>query len=164
MDRVRLGRALGYGARHAAKTLSSAVDAATSPSPTPTRRPAQPASTVTPASALGAVAEAYRTVEGAKRQVRNTAKRQAVSAGRSMFAPIKAFSSVLWLQVTGTFFALFAAFMGEGVWKLRANFDAPLSSPDAHKLYFHLIVFLAFAYFTVSNFVRASRRERQARR
>ena len=164
MDRVRLGRALGYGARHAAKTLASAVDAATTPNPNPAPpRPRTP-STVTPASAVHTVAEAYRTVDNAKRQVRETAKREAVGVGRSMFAPIKTFSSVIWLQVTGTLFALFAAFMGEGVWKLRANFEAPLSSPEAHKLYFHLIVFWGFSYFTVSNFVRASRRERQARR
>jgi hypothetical protein len=164
MDRVRLGRALGYGARHAAKTLASAVDAATTPNPNPPpARPRTP-SAVTPASAINTVAEAYRTVDNAKRQVRDTAKKQAMGAGRSIFAPIKAFSGVLWLQVTGTFFALFAAFMGEGVWKLRANFKAPLSTPEAHKLYFHLIVFLGFSYFTVSNFLRASRRERQARR
>ncbi len=164
MDRVRLGRALGYGARHAAKTLASAVDAATTPNPNPPPpRPRTP-STVTPASAVHTVTEACRTVDNAKRQVRATAKREAIGAGRSIFAPIKAFSGVLWLQVTGTFFALFAAFMGEGVWKLRANFHTPLSTPEAHKLYFHLIVFLGFSYFTVSNFVRASRRERQARR
>src|SRR6202789_1885492 len=32
MDRVRFGRALGYGARHAAKTLMQAADAASTPS------------------------------------------------------------------------------------------------------------------------------------
>jgi hypothetical protein len=31
MDRVRFGRALGYGARHAAKTVMQAVDAASTP-------------------------------------------------------------------------------------------------------------------------------------
>ncbi len=155
---------MGYGARHAVKTLSSAVDAVTTPNPTPTATRPRTPSTITPASAINTVADAYRTVDHAKRQVRNTAKKQALGAGRSIFAPIKAFSGVLWLQVTGTFFALFAAFMGEGVWKLRANFGAPLSSPEAHKLYFHLIVFLGFTYFTVSNFVKASRKERQARR
>ena len=88
-------------------------------------------------------------------------KQQARGVGRSVLAPIRTFSSVIWLQVTGTFFAVFAAFMGEGVWKLRANFKAPVSSPEAHKVYFHLIVFLGFAYFTVSNFVRAYLRERR---
>jgi hypothetical protein len=167
MDRVRLGRALGYGARHAAKTLASAVDAATAPNPagsatrTATRRPAENESVRQAAVPLiNQVADAYRTVD----ETRKEAKKQAREAGRSMFAPLKTFSSVLWLQVTGTFFAVFAAFMGEGVWKLRANFRAPMNSPDAQKLYFHLIVFLAFAYFTVSNFVRASHRERKGRR
>jgi len=168
MDRVRLGRALGYGARHAAKTLASAVDAATAPNPagsatrTAARRPAENESVRQAAVPLiHQVAEAYRTVDETKKEAK---KKQAREAGRSMFAPLKTFSSVLWLQVTGTFFAVFAAFMGEGVWKLRANFRAPMNSPDAQKLYFHLIVFLAFAYFTVSNFVRASQRERKGRR
>ena len=154
MDRVRLGRALGYGARHAAKTLVSAVDAATTPNPTSTQGSAKAAAR--PAPVASQVAEAYRTV--------NTAKKQARGAGRSVLAPLKTFSSVFWLQVTGTFFAVFAAFMGEAVWKLRASFRAQIHSPEANKLYFHLIVFLAFAYFTVSNFVRASRRERKGRR
>ncbi len=167
MDRVRLGRALGYGARHAAKTLASAVDAATAPNPagSATRTTAGNPSgngPVRPAAAplINQVAEAYRTVDETKQH----AKKQAREAGRSILTPLKTFSSVIWLQVTGTFFAVFAAFMGEGVWKLRANFSAPVSSPDAQKLYFHLIVFLGFAYFTVSNFVRASRRERKGRR
>src|ERR1700723_2466178 len=48
MDRVRFGRALGYGARHAAKTLLQAADAASTPSPArpagvaAPSRPAQP--------------------------------------------------------------------------------------------------------------------------
>ena len=37
MDRVRFGRALGYGARHAMKTLVTAVDAATAEDPSSKR-------------------------------------------------------------------------------------------------------------------------------
>jgi hypothetical protein len=105
------------------------------------------------------VAEAHHVVNHAK----GHAKKQAWSLGKSVWAPLKSFSSVLWLQVTGTFFAIFALFMGQGVWKLRGGFRAPASSQEAHTLYFHVLVFLVFAYFTVSNFVRASLRERRQR-
>jgi hypothetical protein len=143
------------------------MDAATAPNPggSATRTVAENTAGSGPVRPAGVplmdqVAEAYRTVDEGKKQV----KKQAREAGRSALAPLKNFSNVILLQVTGTFFAVFAAFMGEGVWKLRADFRAPVSSPEAQKLYFHLVVFLGFAYFTVSNFVRASRRERKGRR
>ena len=41
MDSVRFGRALGVGARAAAKTLVTAVDAAATPNPSPARKPEQ---------------------------------------------------------------------------------------------------------------------------
>ena len=157
---VRSNVALKVGQVSQTMTVT-APNPAGSATRTAARRPAENESVRQAAVPLiHQVAEAYRTVDETKKE----AKKQAREAGRSIFAPLKTFSSVLWLQVTGTFFAVFAAFMGEGVWKLRANFRAPMNSPDAQKLYFHLIVFLAFAYFTVSNFVRASQRERKGRR
>ncbi len=156
MDRVRLGRALGYGARHAGKALVNAVDAATSPAPpgaaptgTASRSRAAEGTTRTAERA----AEIHRSVVGAGTQARGI--------GKSVWTPLKTFSSVIWLQVTGTFFTVFTLFMGEGVWRLRGSFHAPVSSPDAHKVYFYLLVFLGFAYFAISNFVRASLRERR---
>jgi hypothetical protein len=106
------------------------------------------------------VVQAHRTVHAAKAEVR----KQGWAAGKSALAPLRTFSSVLWLQVTGTFFAVFAVFLGGGVWRLRGDFVAPVTSPEAHKAYFYLLVFLVFAYFAVSNFVRASLRERKGRR
>ena len=156
MDRVRLGRALGYGARHAGKALVNAVDAATSPAP-----PGTAAASTAAHSRAGEgttrtaerAAEIHRSVVGAGTQARGI--------GKSFWTPLKTFSSVIWLQVTGTFFTVIALLMGEGVWKLRGSFHAPLTSPEAHKVYFYLAVFLGFAYFAVSNFVRASLRERR---
>jgi hypothetical protein len=161
MDRVRFGRALGYGARHATKTLLSAVDAATAPNPSAAA--SQEAAQPTPADAapqpspIAQVAEAYRTVTEAKKAARTHAR----DLGQSMLTPVKRFSSVLWLEVTGTFFALFAVFLGQGVWRLRNSLRASSASPEAHKAYFYLAVFLVFTYFSVSSFVRASRRQRR---
>jgi hypothetical protein len=149
MDKVRLGRALGYGARHAAKSLISAADAATSPDPNP--RPRVKTATVHP---VAQVVETVRQVSQAKAH----AKKQ---VGRAVLGPLKTFSSVIWLQVTGTFFGLFALTMGGAVVRHRDYFRLPIGSEDGRKIYFYLLVFVIFAYFTVSNFVRANRRQKQ---
>ena len=161
MDRVRFGRALGYGARHATKTLLSAVDAATAPNPSAaaskgTPQP-NPVNTTPRPSPVAQAAEAYRTVTEAKK----VAKTHVRGLGQSVMTPVKRFSSVLWLEVTGTFFALFAVVLGQAVWRLHASFKASPGSPEAHKAYFYLALFLVFAYFSVSSFIRANRRQRR---
>ena len=159
MDRVRFGRALGYGARHATKTLLSAVDAATTPNPSAAaaKSAPQPNPTTPRPSPVAQAAEAYRTVTEAKK----VAKTHARGLGQSVLTPVKRFSSVLWLEVTGTFFALFAVVLGQAVWRLHASFKAAPGSPEAHKAYFYLALFLVFAYFSVSSFVRANRQQRR---
>jgi hypothetical protein len=140
MDKVRFGRALGYGARHAAKSLAQAVDAATTPAPRKTSaQPSAPAPRPT---------------------LRHTAT-HARAVGKSVWSPLARFSSVLWLQVTGSFFLIIAAFFSQGLWKARGAIHLPLRSPEAEKLYLHAAAFAAFAYFGISNFVRAHRRERK---
>ena len=149
MDRVRFGRALGYGARHAAKAMMQAADAASAPS---TKRAARPA-----------VAKSERVAEplGARRRptVAET-KKHAGRLGRSVWTPVAKFSSVVWLQVTGLFFALLAIFLGEGAWKERAAMHLPLGAHAAQKFWVLVAAFVVFAYFCVSNFVRARLRER----
>jgi hypothetical protein len=105
--------------------------------------------------------EAHRSVQQAKSQVRGAVTNAAKVGGKSMFAPVARFSGVLWLEVTGTFFALIALFVGQGAWQLRRGFRLPPTAHDAQKLYLHTAIFLLFAYFAVSSFVRARRRERR---
>ncbi len=158
MDRVRFGRALGYGARHAAKTVMKAADAATTPAPAraETRRePAVPVDRV-----AEKVAQTQRTVAQTQRTVAQT-KKQAGRLGRSVWTPVARFSSVVWLQVTGLFFALIAMFLAQGAWKERAAVHLPVGSHAAVKFYVLAVACAAFAYFCVSNFVRAWLRERK---
>ena len=150
MDRVRFGRALGYGARHAAKTLMKAADAATTPSPT------QPGTSREPAARVDRVAE---KVAQTQRTVAAT-KQHAGRLGRSVWTPLARFSSVVWLQVTGLLFALIAMFLAQGAWKERAAWRLPLGSHAATKFWLLALAFAAFAYFSVSNFVRAWLRDR----
>jgi hypothetical protein len=156
MDRVRFGRALGVGAREAAKALLSAADAAASPSPA--ARPNHDAGERDRVAA--AVHGAARTVEQAKRTgkgVREGSRR----FGEAIWGPFVKLGGVLWLEFTGVFFALFAVFAGLRAWKDRANLHDVGSN---HAEHVHLLVAagmtLVFGYFCVSSFVKASRRGR----
>jgi hypothetical protein len=154
VDKVRLGRALGYGTRHAAKTLAAVAEAAAAPSPNSNPATASP---TRPARREGNVAPARATLRP------GNAGRQARAAGASVWKPLATFSSALWLRVTGTFFGMIALAMANGVWRLRGAVHAPAPAHRADLT--HLVVFACFAalfgYFAVSSFVRAHKRERR---
>jgi hypothetical protein len=149
MDRVKFGRALGYGARHAAKTLVQAAEAANAPNPTPGKPASPPRQVSTPAGGTP------RTRRIPDAQTMSAAGKQAKS---SLVTPVVRFSSVVWLQVTGVFFALVAVTMGAAAWRARAGLHAAPNSFGALKLYAYVAVCALFAYFTVSSFVRAARK------
>lgn len=81
-------------------------------------------------------------------------------------------SAVLWLEVTGVFFGIFALFALGSVWRLRAQWhliaahasgvNLMATRSEGEKQLLGALVMLAiFGYFCVSSFVRARRRERQ---
>jgi len=88
-------------------------------------------------------------------------KEQARNLKRSVWSPFAKFSTVLWLEVTGLFFAIFALITGQQVWKWRAAIRLPPTAPAAQRLYLYAALFALFGYFTVSSFVRARRRQRR---
>jgi len=183
MDRVRFGRALGYGARQAMKTLVTAVDAATTENPasgraaadqggsrsapaaaqvlrpvgrieTPERKPA--AAKVAPAARVTA-SEAAARVRETQKGVRHGGRR----FGQAVWRPFVRLSGVLWLEVTGVFFGIFALFALGGVWRLHGAWRATAGNEAEHRNLLGAAAMLAvFGYFCVSSFVRARRRER----
>jgi hypothetical protein len=176
MDSVRFGRALGFGARHAAKAIAGAVDAATAPNPTPARKPApqpapatpcpQPAPFVTAQPASDPIAQAARTAAHvtvqAQVRARETSRNVARGSkrfGDSVWTPLKKLSGVLWLEITGSFFGIFALFAGQAAWTHRADLH---STPINHDDHLHFLAFVAmaavFGYFCISSFVRAYRK------
>lgn len=165
MDRVRFGRALGYGARAAAKSLWQAADAAAAPDPRAAAQGTRPA--VARDGASGDAAAAVRQAATKAAQVHGMARRAAVqaprAAGRGVLKPVKRVASVVMLQVAGSFFALFALTLGGAAWRLHSLLDGAVASVELrHKMYFEAAIAAVFAYFAVSSFVRARRRERQA--
>jgi hypothetical protein len=153
MDSVRFGRALGIGARVAAKSLANAVDAATSPNPSGDQ------------AQTGATARGPQTAQATVRAVTQTVKtgRGLAEGGRrfgeSFFGQVKRLSGVLWLEFTGVFFGIFALYAGGGAWKLREDLHETTTNHDAH-VHFLLAAGMAalFAYFCVTSFARARRR------
>lgn len=175
MDSVRFGRVLGTGARLAAKTLVTAVDAATAPNPSATRpttsnphtstaspqpRPAPPASSRPPAAQRAAATAARSATE-----VRNTTKgiaRGGRRFGQAVWAPVVKLSGVLWLELTGVFFGVFALFASIATWKLRANLRVTPTNADAHThLQLAALMAIVFGYFCATSFLRAHRRGRR---
>ncbi len=157
MDRVRFGRALGYGARHAAKTLLQAADAARAPAPSPAAPANSTPNAPTPPAQPQTTSPARPQLKPSVRPSSGEAKR----LGRSLWSPLAKFSSIVWLQVTGVLFAFMAVFLFQGVWQQRSARLLPPGSHPAQKFYLLCAATLAFAYFAVSNFVRAARKDRR---
>ena len=109
MDAERFGRALGIGVRVTGKALKSAVDAAAAPNPRPYQAPAvkpsagQPDRSVSRSvarSAAQTITQSKTTAAG----IRRGGKR----FGEAVWEPAARAGGVLWFEVTGSFFALFA--------------------------------------------------------
>jgi hypothetical protein len=76
--------------------------------------------------------------------------------------PLVRLSGVLWLEVMGVFFAMFALSAAVALWRGRAQWRAGLAHPAAHPSVWGAAAIVAlFGYFSVSSFVRARRRERR---
>jgi hypothetical protein len=175
MDSVRFGRVLGIGARLAAKTMVSAVEAATAPNPSAAAK----AKGSVDAASGSAAASGSKTASGQREvprvrvaqqaarttaQVRQTGrglKEGSRRFGEAVWGPFVKLSGALWLELTGVFFGIFAVFAGGNAWKMRGALHERAANHDAHV---HLLISVAmavvFAYFCVSSFVKANRRTR----
>lgn len=170
MDRVRLGRALGYGTRHAAKTVAAVVEAASAPHTA--ERSGYVGAQAEPTTARPA--ETRRVPSPDPPQARQAARPRAVGVAevghglkhlkhlrRSVWQPLAVFSGALWLRVTGLFFGLIAFTIAAGAWRLHTHWLKGFGSPESTRFWLFLGVAGVFAYFAASSFVRANLRERR---
>ena len=179
-----MGRALGYGTRHLAKTLAAVAEAASTPSSPPAGIEAgsDTAPSTAPHTSFSVSVESPSRNTSLNRatapanlgkgpvRARGTGPTdRQLQAGsehlkQSLLRPLAAYSRALWLRVTGTFFTLLAVTVGMGAWRVRPNLHLNGSLRAAH----HLWVFIAFAglfgYFAVSSFMRANQVERNVAR
>jgi hypothetical protein len=86
------------------------------------------------------------------------ARKGAKRFGESIWGPFAHAGSVLWLEVTGLFFALFALFFVQGAYRLRANWH---SGPGHERLLIYVAVAVLFFYFAASSFYRARKKQQK---
>jgi hypothetical protein len=79
---------------------------------------------------------------------------------QSIWGPFVHAGSVLWLEITGLFFALFSLFFAQGVYRLRASWR---SGPDHQRFLIYAGVAIVFLYFAVSSFYRAGKKQKKRR-
>ena len=138
--------------------MLKAADAAASPDPKEFRARGQAAGTRVREAAPQTVAAARRGVV----ETRATGagiKRGGKRFGEAVWGPFVKVSGQLWLELTGVFFALFALFAGIDVWRRRGQFQG--GGDPAHRAWFAVMMLAVFGYFSVTSFVRASRRGRE---
>jgi hypothetical protein len=173
MDSVRFGRVLGIGTRLAAKTMVAAVDAATAPNPSAKAATGQSGdggqATTPPPTAEKAKEPVARLSQQAARtaaqvvQTGSGVKRGGKRFGEAVWGPFVKLSGQLWLELTGVFFGIFAAFAASTAWKMRGDLHETATNHDPHV---HLLLTagmaVVFGYFCVSSFVKSSRRGKRS--
>lgn len=155
VDKVRLGRRLGIGTRLAAKVLReqahnvASAGNASSPAPAAQRHPepARPRAEANP-----------RPVETRSAVPSSQFVRKAAQGGRgfgrAFWKTFSAAGRALWHEVTGLFFALFALFFAQSLWRLR---NAWRFGPEHRHFEIDLVMTVIFLYFSISAFVRSRR-------
>ena len=155
MDSERFGRALGFGARAAAKTLAKAADAAAAPNPK--------AATKTTSGRAEPTVESPRRAAQATEKVRITSQGVREGSrrfGQAVYQPAVKLTAVIWLEVMGVFFSLFVIVGAGYCWSHRAALHGA-DAGEMRSFWMMAAVTVLFGYFCVSSFLRARRRSRQ---
>lgn len=158
MEPNRFGRKLGIGVRVASRMAKERAAKASAASATPAAPPAasQTASQSNTAPRPSAPPRPKKNYAEPARRVGEGTRR----FSKAFWGPLAHVSGTLWLEITGLFFALFAAFFGQNAWKIRAS---ALHGPDHVHFIVATIATLIFVYFSISSFVKAEQRSRKAR-
>ena len=174
MEPKKVGRALGIGVRVASNMVRQRVAQAgetpsapiapeiASPEPAP-----GPFSTTNGRTTVGRPASSAKSGSrpGASAQKppslgmrAGTANRGLKAFGQAFLGPFTHAGSILWLEITGMFFALFALFFVQNVYRVRAAWR---QGPDHAHLLLYVLLAAAFGWFSISSFTRAYRKSRR---
>ena len=97
------------------------------------------------------------------RQTKQGLKEGGKRFGQAAWGPFVKLSGVLWLELTGVFFGIFAVFAGGNAWKLRWALRETAENHDAHaRLLIAAVMAVVFGYFCVSSFVKANHRVKRS--
>jgi hypothetical protein len=144
MEPKKVGRTLGIGVRVASNMVRERVEKASAAHSAPVEagngRPVAP-----PLARAGIKIDSK--VAGAKRGAK--------AFGQAFLGPFTHAGSILWLEITGLFFALFALFFVQSVYRIRT---AWWQGPEHAHLLLYFALAVGFAWFSVSSFIRAYRK------
>ncbi len=143
-----MGRALGIGVRVASNMVRQRVAQAAAAPATPVTaaipRPPEPQPPPRP------------RVPGPSKTA--TAKRGAKAFGQAILGPFTHAGSILWLEITGLFFALFALFFVQNVYRVHTAWR---QGPEHAHLLLYCVLAVGFGWFSVSSFTRAYRKNKR---
>jgi len=145
MQPNRIGRLLGIGTRVAVGKLRDGAAGAAAAA----QRSAAAQATAAPAGTRPTVRVDY--AEGGRRVARGAGR-----FGSALVRPFAHATSVLMLQITGVFFALFTVFFAVHAWQA---FKA-VGAHDRHTLVYAAVALL-FAWFTFTSFWRARTQQKR---
>jgi hypothetical protein len=147
MEPKKVGRVLGIGVRVASKMVRERVAEASAAGPPPAAAPRPPAAP-RPQSA-GRPSTVNRTA---------VAKRGAKAFGQALLGPFTHAGGILWLEITGLFFALFALFFVQSVYRVRGSWR---QGPEHIHLLLYVLLAAGFGWFSFSSFARAHRKSKR---
>jgi hypothetical protein len=148
MEPKKVGRTLGIGVRVASNMLRERVERAAASAPTSATGNGRPAAA--PASTVG------RPVPVGNRVA--AAKRGAKAFGQALLGPFTHVGGVLWLEITGLFFALFALFFVQSVYRVHTAWR---QGPEHTHLLLYCAMAFLFTWFSVSSFAKAYRKSKR---
>jgi hypothetical protein len=147
MEPKKVGRTLGIGVRVASNMVRERVERAAAANSGPVEaRHGRPA---TPPQARAGIKIDSKVAD---------AKRGAKAFGQAFLGPFTHAGSILWLEITGLFFALFALFFVQSVYRVRT---AWWQGPEHAHLLLYAALAVGFAWFSVSSFTRAYRKSKR---
>src|ERR1700742_379336 len=147
MEPKKVGRTLGIGVRVASNMLRDRVEKATAaPSGSLERENGRPAAPPPPRASIRMDSRLTGAKQGAK------------AFGRAFLGPFTHAGSILWLEITGLFFALFALFFVQSVYRIRGSW---WRGPEHGHLLLYAALAVGFAWFSVSSFIRAYRKNKR---
>ena len=138
-----IGRALGIGLRVAGRMAGERVAGQSSAANVPGQPPATSG------------AEQAREQVRATGQVAGKATRSVARGVGGFLRPFQRVGGILWLEVTGVFFALPVVVFAPAVWRSRLSWA---SGPDHRTFLISLGIVLLFFYLSVTSFLRARRK------
>jgi hypothetical protein len=150
MEPKKLGRTLGIGVRVASKIARDRAARAVAEADAEKKdgqgrgRAPQPKAP----SAMAARVSAQGTAIG----------RGAKNFRQSVVTPFKKAGSVLWLEITGVFFAFFAVFFAQSVFRVHSAWR---QGAEHSHFVLYILLTLLFGWFAVSSFVRARKKEKR---